>query len=100
MSRVSRVSRGSDEVTRSHLLGLGFQDLDRARAELAVLGPAGEPLLAILGRTADPDCALGGLVRLLDTDQRDDLLTCLVDDEGTAMRVLACSVPARPSPTT
>ncbi|MEO5853020.1 MAG: bifunctional [glutamine synthetase] adenylyltransferase/[glutamine synthetase]-adenylyl-L-tyrosine phosphorylase, partial [Nocardioides sp.] len=82
------MSRGSNEVTRSHLLGLGFQDLDRARAELAALGPAAEPLLAILGRTADPDCALGGLVRLLDTDQRDDLLTCLVDDEGTAMRVL------------
>ena len=82
------MSRQNKETSRSALLGLGFQDLDRARAGLAELGAAAEPLLAILGRTADPDCALSGLVRLLGTAQRDDLLACLVDDEGTAMRVL------------
>ena len=73
---------------RRALLGLGFRDVDRAKTDLATLGPAAEPLLALLGRTADPDHALAGLVRLTETPERDPLLTALVDDEGTAMRLL------------
>ena len=73
---------------RRALLGLGFRDVDRAKTDLATLGPAAEPLLAFLGRTADPDHALAGLVRLTETPERAALLEALVDDEGTAMRVL------------
>ena len=73
---------------RRALLGLGFRDVDRAKADLATLGPAAEPLLAFLGRTADPDHALAGLVRLAETPERTALLAALVEDEGTAMRVL------------
>jgi len=75
-------------ASRFSLLGLGFQDLDRTRSQLTELGEAARPLLAILGRTADPDAALDGLVRLVGTVEGKGLLTCLVDDEGTAMRVL------------
>ena len=82
------MSRERMATGRRALLGLGFQDLDRAREGLAELGAAAEPLLAILGRTADPDAALAGLVRLTGTTEREVLLAALVEDEGTAMRVL------------
>ncbi|MFC7502525.1 bifunctional [glutamine synthetase] adenylyltransferase/[glutamine synthetase]-adenylyl-L-tyrosine phosphorylase [Nocardioides sp. CPCC 206347] len=76
-------------TTRSDLLRLGFVELDRAVAELESLGAGGVDLLAFLGQTADPDAALGALCRLADAvDDRDELLTALRDDEGTAMRVL------------
>lgn len=74
---------------RSELLRLGFADVDRALEELAGLGEAGWQLLAILGRAADPDAALSGLVRLAGAvDEEDRLLEALADDEGTAMRLL------------
>ncbi len=82
------MDRAEQAFSRTALLGLGFQDVDRALEDLAALGPSAEPLLAMLGRTADPDQTLTGLVRLAQTDQGDELLTALVDDEGTAMRVL------------
>ena len=45
--------------------------------------------MALLGRTADPDLALSGLLRLAEAvDDSDALLDALVDDEGTAMRLL------------
>ncbi len=76
-------------ATKGDLLRLGFLDPDAARADIGALGEAAEPLLAILGRTADPDAALAGLLRLLDAvDDADRLLAALVDDEGTAMRLL------------
>ncbi|HWJ10750.1 MAG TPA: bifunctional [glutamine synthetase] adenylyltransferase/[glutamine synthetase]-adenylyl-L-tyrosine phosphorylase [Nocardioides sp.] len=74
---------------RTELVRLGFVDLDRALADLAALGPVGVDLLAHLGRTADPDAALHALGRLADAvEDRDELLTAIGDDEGTAMRLL------------
>ncbi|MFN8194096.1 MAG: bifunctional [glutamine synthetase] adenylyltransferase/[glutamine synthetase]-adenylyl-L-tyrosine phosphorylase [Nocardioidaceae bacterium] len=81
--------RSTGTLSRQNLLRLGFQDTDRAQELLADLGDPGEPLLAILGRTADPDQALGGLVRLAEAaPDRAPLLRALADDEGTAMRTL------------
>ncbi len=75
------------------MLRHGFADADRAMAELAGLGGAGPKLVAILGRSADPDVALGGLVRLAEAaeqhGEREAVLTAIADDEGTAMRLLA-----------
>ena len=54
---------------------------------------AAEPLLAILGRTADPDQALAGLARGLaervEATAAALLRRALADDEGTAMRLLS-----------
>ncbi len=68
----------------------GFSDAERALASLSALGSLADPLVAYLGRTADPDEALVWLERLLDAvDDRDELLAALDDDEGTAMRLLS-----------
>jgi glutamate-ammonia-ligase adenylyltransferase len=73
---------------RTRLLRLGFKDSARARDDLARLGEAAEPLVAILARAADPDQALGGLARLAER-AGPDLVPELADDEGTAMRLLS-----------
>ena len=76
-------------TSRSDLLRHGFVDSDRTLAGMAQLGHHAEPLVALLGRTADPDLALSGLLRLAEAvDDSDALLDALVDDEGTAMRLL------------
>ena len=73
-----------------NLVRLGFQDADAALADLRLLGPDVEPLLAPLSQTADPDAALAGLVRLGEAaEDGDALIEALVDDEGTAMRLLS-----------
>jgi len=70
-------------------LRVGFRDADQAVADLARLGDAAQPLLALLGRTADPDAALASLVQLAGkVDDPEGMLDELVDDEGTAMRLL------------
>ncbi|HEX3929911.1 MAG TPA: bifunctional [glutamine synthetase] adenylyltransferase/[glutamine synthetase]-adenylyl-L-tyrosine phosphorylase [Nocardioides sp.] len=79
--------RPRSDSARSRLLRLGFEDSERAAADLARLADAGEPLVALLARTADPDQALASLVRLADRAD-ETLLPALVDDEGTAMRLL------------
>ncbi|MBZ5740303.1 bifunctional [glutamine synthetase] adenylyltransferase/[glutamine synthetase]-adenylyl-L-tyrosine phosphorylase [Nocardioides mangrovi] len=77
-------------TSKGNLLRLGFLDPDAATAALGLLGDAAEPLLALLGRTADPDAAIAGLVRLAEAaPEPAELLQALVDDEGTAMRVLS-----------
>ncbi|WP_139983900.1 bifunctional [glutamine synthetase] adenylyltransferase/[glutamine synthetase]-adenylyl-L-tyrosine phosphorylase [Nocardioides litoris] len=80
---------------KGQLLRLGFLDTDRARGHLTALEDAAEPLVALLGRTADPDEALACLVRLTEAaevgegpEEKAALLSALVDDEGTAMRLL------------
>ncbi len=77
-------------TSRSKLLRQGFVDSNRTLAGLAELGDHAEPLIALLGRTADPDLALAGLLRLAEAvDERAGMLEALVDDEGTAMRLLS-----------
>lgn len=76
-------------TTRGALLRLGFTDIAAAQEALTGLGEHAEPILAILGRTADPDLALSALVRIADeVEDREALLTAVADDEGTAMRLL------------
>ena len=77
-------------TSRSDLLRQGFVDSERTLEGIRFLGDAAEPLLALLGRTADPDLALAGLLRLADAvEDRDALLREIADDEGTAMRLLS-----------
>ena len=62
-------------TSRSDLLRHGFVDSDRTLAGMAQLGDHAEPLVALLGRTADPDLALTGLLRLAEAvDDSDALL--------------------------
>ncbi|WP_193613189.1 bifunctional [glutamine synthetase] adenylyltransferase/[glutamine synthetase]-adenylyl-L-tyrosine phosphorylase [Nocardioides lijunqiniae] len=77
-------------TTKGSLLRLGFADTDTALSHLQELGGAADPLLAMIGRTADPDIALHELVRLREVvAEPAELLDELVDDEGTAMRLLS-----------
>ncbi|WP_193609841.1 bifunctional [glutamine synthetase] adenylyltransferase/[glutamine synthetase]-adenylyl-L-tyrosine phosphorylase [Nocardioides lijunqiniae] len=77
-------------TTKGSLLRLGFADTDTALSHLQELGGAADPLLAMIGRTADPDIALHELVRLHEVvAEPAELLDELVDDEGTAMRLLS-----------
>ncbi len=76
-------------LSRQALLRLGFQDSTRARDGIATLGGVSGPFVALFGRTADPDLALAGLLRLCDASSDPGvLLQTLADDEGTAMRLL------------
>ena len=78
------------EQWRTTLARAGFADAIRAGALLEQLGEHGPELVAILGRTADPDLALIGLLRLTEAvEDMSVLLGALVDDEGTAMRLLS-----------
>ncbi|MGC4111582.1 MAG: bifunctional [glutamine synthetase] adenylyltransferase/[glutamine synthetase]-adenylyl-L-tyrosine phosphorylase [Nocardioides sp.] len=76
------------DSTRTRLLRLGFEDSERAAADLGRLGETAEPLVALLARTADPDQALAGLVRLHEQAEP-SFLPELAGDEGTAMRLLS-----------
>src|SRR4051812_48171019 len=77
-------------TTKGALLRAGFLDAEASLATLHRLGDAGEPLLALLARTADPDQSLDTLGRLAEAaDDPADLLAALADDEGTAMRLLS-----------
>jgi len=79
-------------TTKGNLTRLGFHDPEQAAIQLGHLGEAAEPLLAFLARTADPDLALASLLRLLEAagpEESQQLLRALVEDEGTAMRLLS-----------
>ncbi len=79
----------SQLLSAGNLARLGFQDTDVAASRLSGLGPPASPVVAILGRTADPDLALDALVRLhAAAADPDALIGALEDDEGTAMRLL------------
>jgi len=73
------------------LVRMGFEDGERAAAGLRQLGDGvAEPLVALIARTADPDQALARLVGLVEVqDDPGPMLRALVDDEGTAMRLLS-----------
>lgn len=69
---------------------MGFLDPDRAQRLFAQLGAVSEPMVPLLGRSADPDLALGALVDLADAaEDREALLQEVADDEGTSMRLLS-----------
>ncbi|RNL64328.1 bifunctional [glutamine synthetase] adenylyltransferase/[glutamine synthetase]-adenylyl-L-tyrosine phosphorylase [Nocardioides marmoriginsengisoli] len=81
---------GSNFLSAGSLARLGFQETDVAAARLSELGPPASPVVAILGRTADPDLALDALVRLhAAAADGDVLIQALEEDEGTAMRLLS-----------
>jgi glutamate-ammonia-ligase adenylyltransferase len=83
------VSNGRISTTSGRLVRLGFQEPERAAADLERLGPAGDELLHLVAATADPDLALGTLADLAArVEQPDRMLEQLADDEGTAMRLL------------
>ncbi|MET1059446.1 MAG: bifunctional glutamine-synthetase adenylyltransferase/deadenyltransferase, partial [Nocardioides sp.] len=78
-----------DLPTQGQLVRAGFRRGEHALGQLTALGGPGLALLPILGRAADPDLALDGLVTL--TERVDDgpgMLAELADDEGTAMRLI------------
>ncbi|QZY30360.1 bifunctional [glutamine synthetase] adenylyltransferase/[glutamine synthetase]-adenylyl-L-tyrosine phosphorylase [Nocardioides coralli] len=75
---------------RSRLAQVGFADASRAAELVGELGEHGEDLLGALGRTADPDLALTGLLRLCGAvEDREQLVTTLRDDEDSALRLLS-----------
>ena len=81
---------GRVSTTTGRLVRLGFEDAGRVAAVLDRLGPAADELLHMVATTADPDQAVGYLADLAErVEDRDALLTELVEDEGTAMRLLA-----------
>jgi glutamate-ammonia-ligase adenylyltransferase len=78
------------QSSKGQLLRLGFTDTDAAAAAMSELGAPADALLALFGRTADPDLALAALVRLAAAvPDGAALLEELADDEGTAMRLLS-----------
>ena len=77
-------------TTSGRLVRLGFEDIEGAARSLVRLGEGAEVLTALVGTTADPDQALTYLADLADrVEDRTAFLQALVDDEGTAMRLLA-----------
>src|SRR5690349_18326487 len=83
-------ARSHSALAPANLVRAGFQDGDRAAAGLARLGVHAAELVSYLARVADPDQALEALQRLVDAATDDEtLLDELVDDEGTAMRLLS-----------
>ena len=81
---------GRVSTTTGRLVRLGFEDAGRVAAVLDRLGPAADELLHMVATTADPDQAVGYLADLVErVEDRDALLTELVEDEGTAMRLLS-----------
>ena len=81
----ARVATASGRLAR-----LGFREAERAREAVQRLGPAGEELVYLVATTADPDLALSALADVVDlATDGEALLAVLVEDEGTAMRLLS-----------
>jgi glutamate-ammonia-ligase adenylyltransferase len=78
-------------TTKGQLLRLGFSDAERSLRWLDDVGPAAPDLVPLLARTADPDHAVAGLVRLLEAagDGAGELLARLQSEEGLATRLFA-----------
>jgi glutamate-ammonia-ligase adenylyltransferase len=82
------LSDGRIATATGRLARLGFRDAERSAAALDRLDGADE-LVHLVATTADPDQAVGYLAELADhAPDRAALLETLVDDEGTAMRLL------------
>jgi glutamate-ammonia-ligase adenylyltransferase len=84
------VTDGRVATAAGQLARLGFEDADRSATSLARIDGAADVLVHLLAATADPDQAAAYLADLADrVDDRDALLAEIVDDEGTAMRLLS-----------
>jgi glutamate-ammonia-ligase adenylyltransferase len=88
------VTDGRVATASGRLARLGFVDADRSAACIERLGEHADALVHLLASTADPDQAIDYLVDLADRvadegGSREELLSALVDDEGTAMRLLS-----------
>jgi [glutamine synthetase] adenylyltransferase / [glutamine synthetase]-adenylyl-L-tyrosine phosphorylase len=84
------VSDGRVATAAGQLARLGFEDADGSAKSLARIDGAADVLVHLLAATADPDRAAAYLADLADrVDDRDALLAEVVDDEGTAMRLLS-----------
>ena len=83
------VSDGRVTTTTGRLVRLGFVDVERSSRALDRLGDASGELTHLVAVAADPDQAAGYLADLADrVADREELLAALVQDEGTAMRLL------------
>jgi glutamate-ammonia-ligase adenylyltransferase len=83
------VTDGRVATAAGRLARLGFEDAAGSAASFERLGAAGPALVHLVAATADPDQAAAYLADLADRVQdRAGLLEGLVDDEGTAMRLL------------
>ena len=84
------MTSGRVTTAAGRLARLGFADAEGSAAALVRLGEAADVLVHLLAATADPDQAAAALADLADrVPDRAALLEELVDDEGTAMRLLA-----------
>jgi glutamate-ammonia-ligase adenylyltransferase len=84
------VTDGRVATASGRLARLGFVDVERSTECLERLGNHAEELVHLLASTADPDQAIHYLAELVDrVEDPADLLDTLVDDEGTAMRLLS-----------
>jgi glutamate-ammonia-ligase adenylyltransferase len=84
------VTDGRVTSPTGRLARLGFEDVERATRSLDRLGDGADVLTPLLGTTADPDQAVDYLADLADrVADRGAFMRALVDDEGTAMRLLA-----------
>lgn len=72
---------------RSQLVRLGFDAPDQSAATLEALGESTIPLVALFAATADPDAAIDAFGQLVEL-AGDAVIDAVVDDEGTAMRLL------------
>jgi glutamate-ammonia-ligase adenylyltransferase len=83
------MTTGRVETAAGRLARLGFEDAEGSARSFARLGPSASPLVHLVAATADPDQAAAYLADLADrVEDRDELVDGLVDDEGTAMRLL------------
>ena len=84
------MSPGRVATAAGRLARLGFEDAEGSAASFARLGPPADFLVHLVAATADPDQAATCLADLADrVGDRRELVDGLVDDEGTAMRVLS-----------
>jgi [glutamine synthetase] adenylyltransferase / [glutamine synthetase]-adenylyl-L-tyrosine phosphorylase len=83
------VTQGRVATAAGRLARWGFEDADGSAAALRRLGPAADELVHLMAATADPDQAVAYLANLADrVEDRSRLIGGLVEDEGTAMRLL------------
>ncbi|MEZ5160675.1 MAG: bifunctional [glutamine synthetase] adenylyltransferase/[glutamine synthetase]-adenylyl-L-tyrosine phosphorylase [Marmoricola sp.] len=76
--------------SRTQLLRLGFADSQQAAEGVARLGLSAPELLPMIGRTAEPQRALDGLLALLDiAPDAQELLATMSDDQAAALRILS-----------